>query len=782
MGAADSHRSPGGGSRPAPPVRARIVVRGAVQGVGFRPFVHRLARELGLAGWVRNSPRGVTIEVEGQDAAVREFLVRLEPEQPPRAFIQGIEPVWLEPAGLEGFAIRPSEAEGDRATIVLPDLATCLDCLREVFDPSDRRYLYPFTNCTNCGPRFSIIEAMPYDRSRTSMRLFPLCEDCRREYEDPSDRRFHAEPVACPRCGPQVRLLAPDGGGRAGGRAALDEAVRVLGEGGIVAVKGLGGYQLVADATRSTAVRALRARKRREEKPLALMFPNLASVREVCYADALEERILRSPEGPITLLRKRPGEGRVSSLVAPGMDEWGVMLPTTPLHHILLRALGRPVVATSGNLNDEPICIDEDEALLRLGAIADAFLVHDRVIVRHVDDSIVRVVLGREMVLRRARGYAPWPIDLPGMDRGAGGVVLGMGADLKNTVALGCGSRVVVSQHIGDLGTESSLGAHGRVAADLVRLFEAPPAVVACDLHPDYHSTRAAGRTGLRVVPVQHHLAHAMACLAENEVRAPALAVTWDGTGFGTDGTIWGGEFLRIDPDGWRRVAHLRPFPLAGGDGAAREPRRAALGLLHALWGDDAWGMADLPPLQAFTEVEQRVWKTLLGQGRHVVATTSAGRFIDAMASLVGVRQVSRFEAQTAMRFEALAAEAGADPAADPLAGFVLAPSGDDRPWVLDWGPLVTDLVARVRRGDPAAGLAAAVHEAMVQAVVAVARRCGADDVALTGGCFQNRLLLCGAVRALRAAGFRPCWPQRIPPNDGGISLGQVVAAGTGHA
>ena len=585
--------------------------------------------------------------------------------------------------------------------------------------------------------------------------------------------------MACPKCGPRLRWLDPQGHELACGDDAVGRAVAMLRAGGVLAVKGLGGYQLMVAARPDQAVLALRQRKHREEKPFALMFPNLEMVREACYADEMEERVLASPEGPIVLLRqRRESNTGISPLVAPGLVEWGVMLPTTPLHHLILHDFGGPVVATSGNLSDEPICTEEEEALARLGPLVDGLLVHDRPVVRPVDDSVVRVLLGREMVLRRARGYAPWPV--PSGSREGDPVVLAVGADLKNTVALGRGPDIVVGQHVGDLGTELSFRAQQRSIEDLPRLLDAVPEIAACDLHPDYHSRRAAERTGLPMRPVQHHLAHALACLAENEVDPPALAVTWDGTGFGTDGTIWGGEFLLVEKKRWRRLAHLRPFPLVGGDGAAREPRRAALGLLHALFGEDLWNRADLPTIRAFTVVEMRVLRTLLDGRRQTVPTTSMGRFLDALASLCDVRHVSTFEAQTAMDFEACAATATPEETLT-LPDLDLVAGAGESPWSLDWAPLVAEVV-RVREQAAPTLIAEAVHRALVRSVLAVARRAGIPEVALTGGCFQNRILLEGTVADLRAEGFRPCWPQRIPPNDGGISLGQVVAVRSGHA
>jgi len=683
----------------------------------------------------------------------------------------------LEPVGACGFHIEASREAGGAPALVLPDLVTCPDCLREILDPRDRRYGYPFTNCTSCGPRFSIIEGMPYDRERTSMRGFVMCAACRREFEDPEDRRHHAQPIACPECGPQLRLCTPDGGVLVEKAAALDEAARALRQGKIVAVKGLGGYQLLVRAGDQAAVTRLRERKRRGEKPFALMFADLDQVAAVCHLSEDERTVLGSPAGPIVLLRRR-GKRGVCAAVAPGNPMLGVMLPTTPLHHLLLRAVGGAVVATSGNLSEEPICTDDAEALHRLGGMADLFLAHDRPIVRHVDDSIVRVLLGREMVLRRARGYAPLPVPvIRGRGDGGGPVVLAHGADLKNSVAVSVGDHVVLGQHIGDLGNEASLLAHERAAVDLPHLHGVRPEVHAVDLHPAYQSRRAgveaveAGKGAL--CEVQHHHAHALACMAENAVPAPALAVVWDGTGYGTDATIWGGEFLLEEEGGrWRRYAHLRTFPLPGGDAAAREPRRSALGVLDEL-GGQADGMLD----QAFTPGERVPLAAAMRRGVNTVRTSSAGRLVDAVASLLGVRHRCQFEAQAAMELEFLADGAGRSGDGGGALFALDAPPRDGEPAILDWGPCIRGIVNDRLAGFPVEHLSARFHAAMVEGIVQVARHWGGERVLLSGGCFQNKRLLEGAVHALRAAGFRPFWHQRVPPGDGGVALGQVLAS-----
>ena len=810
------------------PKRLKLAIRGAVQGVGFRPFVFRLAGELALKGWVNNSPQGVFIEAEGGPAELEQFRLRLEAEKPPHSFIQSLEAAWLDPVGYAGFEIRASQRGGSKRALILPDIATCPDCLREIFDPGDRRWFYPFTNCTHCGPRFSIIESLPYDRGNTSMKKFAMCNRCQAEYDNPRDRRFHAQPNACPQCGPRLelwdsqgRVLAggstPAGAGqpecRPGAPAVLAAAAETIRAGRIVAVKGLGGFHLVVAARQEQAVERLRQLKHREEKPFALIFPSVDAVRTVCEVSAAEERLLRCPEAPIVLLRRLPaprlasGADGLAPSIAPGNPCLGVMLPYTPLHHLLLSLLAGPVVATSGNLSDEPICTTEAQALERLGGIADAFLVHDRPIVRHVDDSIVRVMMGRELVLRRARGYAPLPVRLNAERRlqsaecgarraeggeGSGRAVLGVGAHLKNTVALSAGSQAFISQHIGDLETEPAYEAFRQVIGDLERLYESEPGALAADAHPDYLSTkyalervsRAGPAAGLQLVRVQHHVAHVLSCMAENELSPPVLGVSWDGTGYGLDGTVWGGEFFVITETAWERVAHLRCFPLPGGERAVKEPRRAALGLLFEMLGEAALGQAELAPVRAFSRAELASLRTMLARRLNSPLTSSAGRLFDAVASLTGLRQQTRFEGQAAMELEFALDGIQTDecypfsietprPSATPDSALPTPHSA----LVVDWSPLVGEIIAEVKRGVPAGLISARFHNTLAEIMVAVARRTGQERVVLSGGCFQNRYLTERAVGRLQSEGFRPYWHQRIPPNDGGIALGQVVGA-----
>lgn len=748
--------------------RRQLTIQGTVQGVGFRPFVYRLATTLELKGWVNNSPQGVNIELEGEPHTLDTFANRLREDAPALARIDAVQQVQLPLHGYSNFEIRPSVTEGQKTALILPDIATCPDCLSEVFDPSNRRYRYPFTNCTHCGPRFSIIEALPYDRPHTSMKQFKLCPACQTEYNNPLDRRFHAQPNACPVCGPHLELWDASGHALATHDTALLMAAEALRQGRMVALKGLGGFQVLGDARNGQAVQRLRQRKHRPHKPLAVMFPSLKSVEDYCELSSAEIALLQQPAAPIVLART----GKRHSLaaeVAPANPYLGVMLPYTPLHHLLMAELGFPIVATSGNRSGEPICIDEQEALARLGDIADVWLVHNRPIVRHVDDSVVQVVDNLPMLLRRARGYAPMPL-MTNVEAG----VLAVGAHQKNTVAVSTKGQVFLSQHIGDLDNAATLSAFEQSVADLQRLYAIEPTVVVHDLHPDYASSHYAqsmtadatspdptGRPRPRRLALQHHHAHLLAAMAEHHLSVPIMGVVWDGTGYGTDGTIWGGEFLRAESDGsCTRVAHLRPFPLIGGEQAVKEPRRVALGLLYALLGEAAFEREDLPPLQSFSRQELSIMRRMLQQSINCPLTSSMGRLFDGVASLLGLMQTTTFEGQAAMALEYAAT-------AETAAVYPFAYADG----VVDWGPL---LLALLNDQQSIAQIARTFHNTLVQMMAVVVA--SEAHVILTGGCFQNRLLLQGALQQLRHLKINPYWPQQVPPNDGGIALGQAVS------
>ncbi len=773
--------------------RLRLVARGAVQGVGFRPFVFRLARELGLDGWVRNDAGGLWVEVEGPGEGVETFAARLLAEKPAPAVVHSLERSAVPVLGETGFRIVASDAAEVKSTVVLPDLATCADCRAELSDPGDRRFGYPFTNCTHCGPRFTIVLDLPYDRPRTTLKGFALCPDCRREYEDPGDRRFHAQPVACPVCGPQLALRDPDGRELAVREAALAGAVGALAEGRIVALKGLGGYQLLVDARDEEAVARLRARKRRPSKPLAVMVADLEAARSLCAVSPEEAALLAGREAPIVLLARRAGAALADG-IAPHNPRVGLLLPTTPLHHLLAGALGVPLVCTSGNLSDEPIAIEDGEALERLGGIADLFLGHDRPIARHVDDSVAWILDGAPQLLRRARGWAPLPV----LVAAPGPTVLAVGAHQKDAVALALGRQVFLSQHLGDLETPQALAAFERVILDFLRLYEATPEAIAHDLHPDYPTTlwarAAAAREGglraragaapseLPLVPVQHHHAHLAAAAVEHGVEGPLLAFTWDGTGYGGDGTIWGGEALAGDASGFERTARLRPFRLPGGEAAVREPRRVALALLHQL-PPDALPGGYPPALAGFAEREVAVLERMVERGVASPWTSSLGRLFDGVAALVGLPPVVSHEGEAAMRLEFLAGAVEAVPYPFPAleveAPGALAPGERRRETLLelDWRPLVAALLEDLARGVAGATIAARFHAACGEAALGIAAAVGLHRVALSGGCFQNRRLNAEVGGRLARAGFEVLVHRQVPANDGGIALGQAAVA-----
>jgi hydrogenase maturation protein HypF len=776
-----------------PNIRTLVQVEGVVQGVGFRPFVYSLATRLGLAGHVGNDATGVFIEIEGQPAQVADFLTRLEREAPPLARVDAVRTTAVAPGGGAGFAIAPSEPGGHRLALISADSATCDDCLAELADRGDRRFGYPFINCTNCGPRFTIVRDVPYDRPLTTMAAFALCAACAAEYHDPSDRRFHAQPVCCPACGPRLRLLDAAGGEVTDGDP-IARAAALLAAGEVIAVKGLGGYHLAADAGSEPAVAALRSRKHREDKPFALLAADLESARELGEIDQTAASLLTSRRRPIVLLpRLRAGGGTpVARAVAPGARQLGVMLPYTPLHHLLLRQLGRPIVLTSGNISDEPIVYDDKDALARLGGLADGFLTHDRPIHIRTDDSVVRGFRGREMIIRRSRGYAPEPIKLR---RTFPRPLLGCGAELKNTFCLGKDDRAFVSHHIGDLENYETYRSFTEGIAHFRRLFDVTPEVVAHDLHPEYLSTKyALDCDDVELVAVQHHHAHIASCLADNGEEGPVIGVAFDGTGYGPDGTVWGGEFLLADLAGYSRACRLAPVPLPGGAAAIRQPWRMAAAYLDAAYPGGPPG-----PLDVRRRNPGR-WDDVLAvarSGLNSPLTSSAGRLFDAVAAILGVRDAINYEGQAAVELEQLAdpAEDGSYPVSIEenadigggtraggwagIAGSAAAEAGGGLQ--LAGADLVRAVVDDVLAGVAPAVVAARFHNGVADAIARTCgllrARTGLGTVALSGGVFQNLLLLGRAATRLEADGFRVLLHQRVPPNDGGISLGQVAAA-----
>ncbi|KGI80709.1 HAD family hydrolase [Actinopolyspora erythraea] len=753
-------------------VREHIRVTGVVQGVGFRPFVYTLAGELGLTGFVGNDVHGVFVEVEGPRSEVARFREALSGQAPPLAVVDEVTGTEIEPRGDETFEIALSDSSGKRATLVSADSATCADCLAELRDPADRRYRYPFLNCTNCGPRFTIVTDVPYDRPLTTMAPFGMCADCAAEYHDPANRRFHAQPVCCPACGPRLRLT--DSAGTALPDDPLRRTAAALREGGIVAVKGLGGYHLAVDAANSDAAATLRKRKHREEKPFAIMVPDVARARELCEVDEHERALLESRRRPIVLLDRR-GDARVAEAVAPGNRQLGVMLPYTPLHHLLLDETG-PIVLTSANLSDEPIAYRDADARERLAEIADLFLGHDRGIHMRTDDSVVRSFEGRELPVRRSRGWVPEPVPLRTAPPRA---VLACGAELKNTFCVAEGPRAFVSHHIGDLENYETLRSFTEGIEHFQRLFEIEPEVVAHDLHPEYLSTKyAVEREGVDLVGVQHHHAHIASCLADNGERGPALGVAFDGLGFGTDGTIWGGEFLLADLAEFQRLAHLETVPMPGGDRAVKQPWRMALAQLRSCCGAE-------PPLDlgALRRNESRVPAVLrmCEKGVNAPRTSSAGRLFDAVAAILGLRDTVSYEGQAAIELEQLAdrAELGHYPVRLPEP--VEVGTAGAAPMSVPSGQLVRAVLDQLRRGEETGVIAARFHNGVAELIARVCDRLrdatGVEVVALSGGVFQNMLLVRRTVDALRRHGFRVLLHSRVPPNDGGISLGQVAVA-----
>jgi hydrogenase maturation protein HypF len=769
----------------------QISVRGVVQGVGFRPFVYRLAHELGLSGWVLNHSGGVEIEVEGPQVALDTFIQNLTAQPPPLARIVGVEVADAAPNGYTHFEIRHSVAQEGRYQLISPDIATCADCVRELLDPEDRRYRYPFTNCTNCGPRFTIIRDIPYDRPLTTMQPFAMCPDCQREYDDPLDRRFHAQPNACPLCGPHVWL---EGNTTSDVHLAeRDEAIRLAGEmllgGQVLAIKGLGGFHLACDATNPTAVQTLRARKGRPAKPLAVMMPTLDQVRAHCHLSDEEEALLNCQQCPIVLLRWRD-DSTIVREVAPGNLYLGVMLPYTPLHHILLRDVGRPLIMTSGNLSEEPIAKNNDEARRRLGPLADAMLMHNRDIYARYDDSVmliapssgIRPPASNSQPIRRSRGYAPFPVRLPFK----AGQILAVGAELKNSFCLTRDDFAFLSQHIGDMENLETLE-HLETSIPLLQhLFRIEPEFVAHDLHPDYLATKFAlslvstppsSMPGF-LVPIQHHHAHVAACLADNGWSpddGPVIGVAWDGTGYGPDGRIWGGEFFVGDYRGFQRVAHLEYLPMPGGDAAIRNPWRLALSYVYTLTGE-------VPHLPGVGVHEIEIVRQQVDRRLNTPLTSAAGRLFDTVSALAGIRNSVTYEAQAAIELEMLATQwAAALPSQDGSSGYHFDVEESNGGVLIRLRRLLEAIQADRAAGMRPAEIGWRFHQTMATMITSVCRQISEETglriVALSGGCFQNRLLLGLTVPRLERAGLRVLLHHQVPCNDGGISLGQAALA-----
>ncbi|MBW2061439.1 MAG: carbamoyltransferase HypF [Deltaproteobacteria bacterium] len=754
--------------------KAQVSVRGIVQGVGFRPFVYQLAVKHDLKGWVCNTSGDVRIEVEGSGEAIERFLAGLKTEAPPVAQIEKVAFHFSAPSGYYRFVIRDSRAEAGGYQLISPDIATCPFCQAEIFDSRDRHFRYPFTNCTNCGPRFTIIEDIPYDRVNTTMHRFKMCLECQREYENPLDRRFHAQPNACPNCGPRLELTD-----RAGLTISsydpIVDAARLIKQGNILAVKGLGGFLLACDATDENAVQLLRQRKRRPFKPLAVMMSNLDEIKRYCFVSGEEEALLTSPASPIVLLKHRHTRF-ISPMVAPNNNYLGVMVPYTPLHHLLMREVGLPLVMTSGNISEEPIAKDNDESLQKLGKIADYFLLHDRDIHARYDDSVTMIEQGRLKMIRRARGYAPDPIRLPFKAK----EVLACGAELKNTFCLTRDEYAFLSQHLGDMDSFEVLSHFENTIELYKKLFRLEPKIVAYDQHPDYLSTRYAFqlkelRNNLMMVPVQHHHAHIVSCMAENNIKPPVLGVAFDGTGYGTDGRIWGGEFLLADYGNFRRMGHLEYVPMPGGAEAVRKPFRMAISYLLTLLGEDALNqkLAFLSPLKS---LEIDLIKKQIEKAVNSPMTSSSGRLFDGVSALIGVRDRVDYEAQASIELEMVASEEIAR-----SERYLFEINERNGLMVVRLRELFKGILSDLAQGLSQAEISARFHNTMAWMVVEMcqilAQRAGVNQVALSGGVFQNRLFSMLTRRYLEEAGLTVFTHQEVPCNDGGVSLGQAVAA-----
>jgi hydrogenase maturation protein HypF len=755
---------------------ARISVRGVVQGVGFRPFVFQLATKYGLKGWVCNTSEDVKIEVQGDSRDLEHFVSELQYDAPPLARIENVTVTHHPAADYTRFEIRRSVAEEGKYQLVSPDIATCHACLKEVFTPENRRYHYPFTNCTNCGPRFTIIEDIPYDRPKTTMRSFTMCPDCQAEYDNPLDRRFHAQPNACPKCGPRLELLDAKGN-HIEATDVIAAASQLLKQGKITAIKGLGGFLLACDATSDKAVQLLRHRKRRPFKPLAIMVSDVDEAKKYCQVSETEEKLLMSSQSPIVLLPWK-SESTVCRAVAPNLKYLGVMLPYTPMHHLLLRESRLPLVMTSGNISEEPICKDNDEAVRRLSGIADYFLVHNRDIYARYDDSVTVVERGDVQLTRRARGYAPFPVHLTFKAK----EVLGCGAEEKNTFCLTRDNYAFISQHIGDMENMETMEHFENTLALYKKLFRIEPEIIAYDLHPEYLSTKYALELGsqsshLKLVPVQHHHAHIVSCMADNKIESPVIGVALDGTGYGSDGRIWGGEFLVADYKGFKRLGHLEYLPLPGGAAAIKRPYRTAIGYLTKLLGEDS-----LNPKLAFLKqvdaVEIEVIKQQLQAGLNSPLNSSTGRLFDAVSALIGIRGEIDYEGQAAIELE-MAAYDSIDKVGDK--GYPYSIIDGDGVNIIQLKELFSAIVEDLFQGVSKAAISVKFHNTVAHIIFdmcrLIAKKTGINQVALSGGVFQNRLLFRKVVPLIESAGFSVLVHKQVPCNDGGISLGQAVIA-----
>jgi len=762
-----------------PQKKFKIVVKGVVQGVGFRPFIYQLAHSHELKGWVLNSSRGVIIEVEGEDRQLEAFVKNIEAKAPPLAKVESVDVEELPLEGFKSFSIKHSLEEKEQFLLISPDISICDDCLKELFDPNDRRYRYPFINCTNCGPRFTIIKDIPYDRPKTTMKKFKMCPICQDEYDNPSNRRFHAQPNACPTCGPELQLIQmKEGEGRREKgeevkcQDPINETIKLLREGKIVAIKGLGGFHLACDAENEEAVQLLRKRKKRYGKPLAVMIHDIDQIKEHCEVTKDEEKFLMSPQRPIILLRRKPASN-IAYSVAPDNKYLGVMIPYTPLHYVILKESKMVLVMTSGNISEEPIAMENDEAIRRLGHIVDYFLMHNRDIYSRYDDSVARVFRGELMMIRRARSFAPFPIHLPFNAK----PILATGPELKNTFCLTKDNYAFISQHIGDmenLETEE----HFKTTLELYKqLFRIEPEIVAYDLHPEYLSTKyAKSLKNVKFVGVQHHFAHIVSCMAENQVKDKVIGISFDGLGYGTDGNIWGSEILIADWKDFNRAAHFRYVPMPGGAAAIKKPYRMAFGYLYSFFGD-SYENFKIEYLKNLDETEKNIMKKQIDNNINAPLTSSCGRLFDAVSSLCRIRDEVFYEGEAAIDLEMLADENNTE-----SYPFQIKPaSEEDEPAIIDTQPIIESVITDLENKVPVSTIAARFHNTMVECIYQICKQIretqGIEKVALGGGVFQNLYLLERTIDKLSEEGFHVYYHKKVPTNDGGISLGEAVVA-----
>jgi hydrogenase maturation protein HypF len=749
----------------------KVYIEGIVQGVGFRPFIFKLANELGLKGYIYNDTNGVYIEIEGEESLIDEFIKLIPEKAPPLALVERILTEDTQVKGYSEFFIEKSKGGEEKFVLISPDVSTCDDCLRELFDPSDRRFRYPFINCTNCGPRFTIIVDVPYDRPKTTMAVFKMCQECEREYHDPSNRRFHAQPNACPVCGPSLKLfdnnlkeICCDD--------PIKEVAEILKDGVIVAIKGLGGYHIACDALNDEAVSELRRRKMRIEKPFAIMIPDVDWLDKICDYNEVELKLLTSIQRPIVLIRKKRN-CPIAYEVAPRNSYLGVMLPYTPLHHLLMREINLPLVMTSGNLTEEPIAYKDDDAFERLGKIADFFLVHNREIHMRCDDSVSAVIAGKPVVLRRSRGYVPYPVKL---QFEAKKQVLAVGGHLKNTFCFLKGRYAFLSHHIGDLENWATLKSLIEGVEHFKKLFDLKPEVLAYDMHPEYLSTKFALELDVEVkVPVQHHHAHVASCMAENGLSGPVIGIAFDGTGYGTDGKIWGGEFLVAQMSKFERFAHFDYVPLPGGEVAIKEPWRMALSYLMYSFGDDFQSI-EIPFVKFLNEnwSKVKILLKMIDRGINSPMTSAVGRLFDAVSAICSVRLRVNYEAQAAMEFQMLADE-------DESGVYEFEIIDSMKPWRISFKRGIRGIVHDIESGIDVSKIAGKFHNTIARIICEVAKKMksetGINDVVLSGGVFQNALLVNKTMIELEKAGFKVYTHSKVPPNDGGLSLGQAVVA-----